>query len=227
MTSHKQYQRQGFLSLLQMAFHMKYWILATVAVLVLSAFIALRFIPKQYERIAVLKVDMSAYDGLKDSLPDAQGNTVEFVRDRMEAKVMLLQSQPVVQQALQLQSQRHGGQQPESVELYSHNKPNLTVNYSKYSDVLHVSMRAEDKAKADEFLLCLIDSYNDQVAQEEAYGHAYIMVIDPPHGSDKPVYPHAKMWYLLAVVLGLVLPITFGELKEKLSEKNKNRYYIH
>lgn len=211
--------QHGFLYLLQMSFRMKYWILGCVALFGLASFIALRFIPKQYERKSVLKVDMSAYDGLKDSLPDAKGNTVEFVRDRMEAKVMLLQSQPVVQQALQMQLQRHA----ESADLDGYNTPKLTINYSKYSDVLHVSMRAVDKAMTDEFLFCLIDSYNAVVAREEAYDHAYIVVIDPPQGSDKPVYPHAKVWYLLAVLLGVILPLTFGELKEKLSEKNKNR----
>lgn len=200
----------GIAYLLELMVRMRYWILLCCAVLGLTVFVALRFVPCQYERTMVLKVDMSAYDGLRDSLPDADGIKVEFVRDRMEAKVMLLQSQPVVDNALKLMAEENAG----TLELYRHNKPNFTVEYSKYSDVIRLILRTPDPQQADAFLQALVDSYNRAVQQNEVYDHAFITVIDPPHGSDKPVYPHVKLLYLLAVVLGVVLPLTWAELRD-------------
>lgn len=200
----------GMAYLLELMVRMRYWILLCCAVFGLAVFVSLRFVQRQYERTMVLKVDMSAYDGLRDSLPDAEGNKVEFVRDRMEAKVMLLQSQPVVENALKLMAK----EKAVTLELYSHNKPNLTAEYSKYSDVIRLTLRTSDPQQADAFLLSLVDSYNMAVQQNEVYDHAFITVIDPPHGSDKPVYPHVKLLYLLAVVLGVVLPLTWAELRD-------------
>ena len=101
-----------------------------------------------------------------------------------------------------------------TLELYRHNKPNFTVEYSKYSDVIRLILRTPDPQQADAFLQALVDSYNMAVQQNEVYDHAFITVIDPPHGSDKPVYPHVKLLYLLAVVLGVVLPLTWAELRD-------------
>ena len=101
--------------------------------------------------------------------------------DRMEAKVMLLQSQPVVDNALKLMAEENAG----TLELYRHNKPNFTVEYSKYSDVIRLILRTPDPQQADAFLQALVDSYNRAVQQNEVYDHAFITVIDPPHGSGK------------------------------------------
>lgn len=200
--------------LLKLIVRMRYWILLCCAVLGLAVFVSLRFVTCLYERTIVLKVDMSLYDGLRDSLPDAEGNRVEYVRDRMESKVMLLQSQPVVDYALKLMAEQGGNAQAEALALYSHNKPNLTAEYSKYSDVIRLSFRSPEPKQADAFLLALVESYNLAVRQDEGYDHAYITVIDPPQGSDKPVYPHKKLLYLLAVILGVVLPLTWAELRD-------------
>jgi len=200
----------GMAYLLELMVRMRYWILLCCAVLGLAVFVSLRFVQRQYDRTIVLKVDMSAYYGMSDSLPDAEGNMVEFVRDRMEAKVMLLQSQPVVEHALKLLSEEKAVTQ----ELYSHDKPSLTAEYSKYSDVIRLTTRTPDPQQADAFLLALVDSYNIAVQQNEVYDHAFITVIDPPHGSDKPVYPHVKLLYLLAAVMGVVLPLTWAELRD-------------
>lgn len=207
-------ESHGLVYLLKLAYRLRYWILGCVAILGLAVFIMLRFIPRQYERTIVLKVDMSAYNMLSDSLMDEQGNKVEFVRDRMESKVLLLQSKPVVLQAMKLMVEQNGNTHAETIELYSHNKPNVTAHYSKYSDVIRLSFKSADTVQADAFLLCLVDSYNDAVAQQEEYDHAFITVIDPPQGADKPVYPHAKALYLLAFVLGVLAPLTFAELKD-------------
>ena len=203
----------GFSYLLKLAYRLRYWMLGCVAVFGLAVFIMLRFIPRQYERTVILKVDMSAYDRMSDSLMDVQGVKQEFVRDRMESRVMLLQSQPVVQAAMKLLVAQNGNTHAESIELYSHNKPNLTAQYSKYSDVVRLSFKSADTVQADVFLLCLVDSYNEIVSLREEFDHAYITVIDPPQGSDKPVYPHPKALYLLAVILGVLVPLTCGELK--------------
>ena len=202
--------------LLKLIVRMRYWILLCCAVLGLAVFVSLRFVTCLYERTIVLKVDMSFYDGLRDSLSDAEGNRVEYVRDRMEAKVMLLQSQPVAENALKLMVEQNGNAHAEKVEMYSHNKPNLTAQYSKYSDVIRLTFRSDNPQQADAFLLALVESYNLAVRQDEEYDHAYITVIDPPQGSDKPVYPHKKLLYLLAVVLGVILPLTWAELKDML-----------
>ena len=207
-------ESHGLGYLLKLAYRLRYWILGSVAILGLAVFIMLRFIPRQYERTIVLKVDMSAYDMMSDSLMDEQGIKLSFVRDRMESKVLLLQSKPVLQQAMKLLVEQNGNTQPETIELYSHNKPNLTAQYSKYSDVIRLSFKSTDTVQADAFLLCLVDSYNDAVSQQEEYDHAFITVIDPPQGSDKPVYPHAKALYLLAFVLGILVPLTWVELKD-------------
>ncbi len=198
--------------LLRLIVRVRYWILLCCAVFGLAVFVSLRFVTCQYERTIVLKVDMSAYDGMSDSLPDAEGNRVEFVRDRMEAKVMLLQSQPVIDNALKQMAEESG--KTVTLVLYSHNKHNLTAEYSKYSDVIRLTLRSTDPQQADEFLLALVESYNLAVQQNEEYDHAYITVIDPPHGLDKPVYPHVKLLYLLALVLGVVLPLTWAELRD-------------
>ena len=126
-------EARGMAYLLALMVRMRYWILLCCAVFGLAVFVSLRFVHRQYDRTIVLKVDMSAYDGMRDSLPDAEGNRVEFVRDRMEAKVMLLQSQPVVENALKQMAEEKG--KAVTLVLYSHNKPNLTAEYSKYSDV--------------------------------------------------------------------------------------------
>jgi uncharacterized protein involved in exopolysaccharide biosynthesis len=198
--------------LLRLMVRVRYWILLCCAVFGLAVFVSLRFVTCQYERTIVLKVDMSAYDGMSDSLPDAEGNRVEFVRDRMEAKVMLLQSQPVIDNALKQMAEESG--KTVTLVLYGHNKHNLTAEYSKYSDVIRLTLRSTDPQQADEFLLALVESYNLAVQQNEEYDHAYITVIDPPHGLDKPVYPHVKLLYLLALVLGVVLPLTWAELRD-------------
>ena len=85
-------ESHGLGYLLKQTYRWRYWILGCVAILGLAVFIMLRFIPRQYERTIVLKVDMSAYNMMSDSLMDEQGTKVEFVRDRMESKVLLLQS---------------------------------------------------------------------------------------------------------------------------------------
>lgn len=206
-------ESHGFGYLLKLAYRLRYWILGSVAILGLAVFIMLRFIPRQYERTVILKVDMSAYDMMSDSLMDEQGIKLSFVRDRMESKVLLLQSKPVLQQAMKLLVEQNGNAHPETIVLYSHNKPNLTAQYSKYSDVIRLSFKSTDTVQADAFLLCLVDSYNDAVSQQEEYDHAFITVIDPPQGSDKPVYPHVKALYLLAFVLGVLVPLTWVELK--------------
>lgn len=211
-SSHSESHGLGYL--LKLACRLRYWILGCVAILGLVTFICLRFVPRQYEQTVILKVDMSAYDMMSDSLMDAQGVKHEFVRDRMESKVLLLQSKPVVQQAMKLLVAQNGNAHAETIELYSHNKPNLTAQYSKYSDVIRLSFKSTDTNRADAFLLCLVDSYNDAVSQQEEYDHAFITVIDPPQGSGKPVYPHAKALYLLAFVLGILAPLTWVELKD-------------
>ena len=119
-----------------------------------------------------------------------------------------------MQEAMKLLVAQNGNTQAESIELYSHNKPNLTTQYSKYSDVIRLSFKSTDTVQADAFLLCLVDSYNEVVAQQEEFDHAFITVIDPPQGSDKPVYPHPKALYLLAFVLGVLAPLTWVELKD-------------
>ena len=205
-------EARGMAYLLELTVRMRYWILLCCAVFGLAVFVSLRFVQRQYDRTIVLKVDMSAYDGMRDSLPDTEGNRVEFVRDRMEAKVMLLQSQPVVENALKQMAEEKG--KAVTLVLYSHNKPNLTAEYSKYSDVIRLTLRTTDPQQADEFLLALVESYNLAVQQNEAYDHAYITVIDPPHGSENPVYPHVKLLYLLAVVMGVILPLTWAELQD-------------
>ena len=207
-------ESHGFGYLLKLAYRLRYWILGCMAILGLAVFVMLRFIPRQYERTIILKVDMSTYDLMSDSLMDAQGVKHEFVRDRMESKVLLLQSKSVVQQAMKLLVAKNGNTRAETIELYSHNKPNLTAQYSKYSDVIRLSFTSADTIQADVFLLCLVDSYNDAVSRQEEYDHAFITVIDPPQGSDKPVYPHAKALYLLAFVLGVLAPLTSVELKD-------------
>ncbi|MBO4656024.1 MAG: hypothetical protein J5644_10815 [Bacteroidales bacterium] len=204
----------GMAYLLRLMLRMRYWILACCAVLALGVFIALRFVPKQYDRTIVLKVDMSAYDGVSDSLPDAEGKKVEFVRDRMESKVMLLQSQPVVNQAMKMLVAQNGNTHAETVVLYSRNKSNLSAQYSRYSDVIRLTFRSPNPQQADAFLLCLVESYNETVARDDTYDHAYITVIDPPQGSDKQVYPHTKALYLLAFALGVLAPLTWVELKD-------------
>lgn len=213
-------ESHGIGYLLRLMFRMRYWILLCCAVFGLAVFVSLRFVTRQYERTIVLKVDMSAYDGLTDSLPNAEGNKVEFVRDRMEAKVMLLQSKPVVQRALELMVEQNGNAHAETVELYSHNKPNLTSQYSKYSDVIRLSFRSANIEQADVFLLCLVESYNEIVAKDGTYDHAFITVIDPPQGIAVPVYPHPKPLYLLAIVLGVIIPLTWVELKDWWSNAN-------
>lgn len=200
--------------LLKLIFRMRYWILLCCAVLGLAVFISLRFVTCLYERTIVLKVDMSVYVGSRDSLSDAEGDRVGYVRDYMEANVLLLQSQPVVDNALKLMVVQNGNAQVETVEMYSHNKSNLTAQYSKYSDVIRLSFRSPEPKQADAFLLALVESYNSAVRQNQAYDYAFITVIDPPQGSDKPVYPHKKLLYLLAVVLGVILPLTWAELKD-------------
>ena len=107
-TKNEAKEARGMAYLLELMVRMRYWIPLCCAVLVLAVFVSLRFVPFQYERTIVLKVDMSAYDGLRDSLPDSKGYTVEFVRDRMEAKVMLLQSQPVIDSALKQMAKESG-----------------------------------------------------------------------------------------------------------------------
>ena len=203
---------RGMAYLLELTVRMRYWILLCCAVFGLAVFVSLRFVQRQYDRTIVLKVDMSAYDGMRDSLPDAEGNRVEFVRDRMEAKVMLLQSQPVIDNALKQMAEEKG--KAVTLVLYSHNRPNFTAEYSKYSDVIRLTLRTTDPQQADEFLLALVESYNLAVQQNEEYDHAYITVIDPPHGSDKPVYPHVKLLYLLALVMGVISPLSWAELKD-------------
>lgn len=207
-------ETRGMAYLLELMVRMRYWILLCCAVFGLAVFVSLRFVPREYERTVVLKVDMSAYDGLRDSLPDAEGNRVEFVRDRMEAKVLLLQSQPVVENALKLMAEENEDADTGKFVLYSHDRSNLTAEYSKYSDVIRLTLRTTDSQQADAFLLALVESYNEAVEQNEAYDHAFVTVIDPPYGSDKPVYPHVKLLYLLAIVMGVVLPLTWAELKD-------------
>ncbi len=207
-------ESHGMGYLLGLMVRMRYWILLCCAVLGLVVFVSLRFVPCQYERVIVLKVDMSAYSDLNDLSPDSTGTAMECERDRMEAKVMLLQSQPVVDGALKLLAEQSENNHVEPLALYSHNKSNLKAEYSKYSDVIRLSFRSSEPKMADAFLLSLVESYNLTVTQNEVYDHAHITVIDPPHGSDKPVYPHKKLLYLLAVILGVILPLTWAELKD-------------
>ncbi len=150
----------NFKYLMKLALRLKYWILATVIVLVAVVFVSLRFVEKQYVRTCVVKLSPKAYLSQMfdvDSLESLPEPPADGFKDEIEPTVVEMQSLPVLTEL--------AGQIPGiSIEEM---RSQLSVGYSKYSDVLRLSCRTTDTYMADSLLTVWVEVYNAYYRQQQ------------------------------------------------------------
>lgn len=150
----------GFKYLLKLAFRLKYWILATVIVLVAVVFVSLRFVEKQYVRTCVVELSPQSYLSQMfdiDSLESLPEPPADGFKDEIEPTVVEMQSLPVL---TELASQISGI----SIEDM---RSQLSISYSKYSDVLRLSCQTTDTYMADSLLTKWVEVYNAYYRQQQ------------------------------------------------------------
>lgn len=266
----------GLRFLLKLTFQMKYWILMSVAILVVASFIILKNITPQYERQIALRVEPQESLCVQDSCAHDVLLSQISLRDETEPIRVLLQSNDIMDSAESIANL----QGKVSLERQS-----LSVSStSKSAYIIYLKCKTENPENADAFLKALAESYNqyfirhqkeqltakisacdemlnilshdtnislDSLNDNQAFIYSKIQnnlskeilinelekekasyctkyihispvlsVVNSDLNDEAPIFPKAKFFYLLAVVLGFFIPLLVAEIIN--SRKNRN-----
>lgn len=149
----------GVQYLLKLAWQLKYWILLSVAILLVAAFVILKNITPQYERQLALRIepqqtlceqDTCAHDVLLSQIS---------LRDETEPIRTQLRSSSLLDSA-EIHSQFEN-------QLSLERKTLSASSLSKSSYIIYLKCKTENPKNADAFLMALAESYNQYTIQQQ------------------------------------------------------------
>lgn len=254
----------GFKYLLKLAFRLRYWILASVLILVVAVFVSLRFVEKQYVRTCKAVFDHRAFVYVIENRDTINGYS-SFVANCREMRFEEMKSTTFLQYFADSSSLKLSVD-----DIRAH----LSIDFDKNSNILCLNYKTTNPQRGDSILSDFVNIYNAysfqnqlievrnslhmidraiqilktndtsllveneilaQIAQTCRDGQTSQMmrnallqqkvdvcmflkgmppaltVIEAPSCSDVPVSPHSKFLYLLAVCLGIFLPLIVVE----------------